>query len=68
MTANPPPPERADDPQDLKTRFEAIGVAVRAGINPEAAADRLGMSGLRFTGAMPSLRLPETEADALESR
>lgn len=51
----------------LKDSFDAIGVAVRAGVDPDEAADRVGMPGLKFTGAVPvSLRLPEADAVRLE--
>ncbi|MBF6363203.1 phage portal protein [Nocardia farcinica] len=51
----------------LRAKFEALGVAIRAGVKPEDAAARLGMAGLEFTGAVPTtLRLPESEADKLE--
>lgn len=64
------PPERAESrPGELKTAFEAVGIAVRAGIDPADAAHRLGLDGLRFTGAIPvSLRLPESEAGDLEEK
>lgn len=54
--------------QDLKAKFEALGVAVRAGVDPDDAARRLGLEGIRFTGAVPvSLRLPTAEAASLET-
>lgn len=53
----------------MKTMFDAIGSAVRAGIDPADAARRLGMPDLQFTGAIPvSLRLPESEATGLEEK
>lgn len=52
---------------DLKSRFDALGVAVRAGVNPDDAAARLGLEGLEFTGAVPvSLRVPEADVKQLE--
>lgn len=51
----------------MKARFDALGVAVRAGVDPADAAARLGLSGIRMTGAVPvSLRLPEQRAARLE--
>jgi hypothetical protein len=51
----------------LKAKFEALGIAVRSGVDPDEAARRLGLDGIKFTGAVPvSLRLPETEASGLE--
>lgn len=53
----------------FKAKFDALGVAIRAGVEPSNAADRLGLPGLVFTGAVPtSLRLPESEASDLESK
>lgn len=52
---------------DLKAKFDALGVAIRAGVDPADAATRLGLDGIRFTGAVPtSLRLPEDDAAELE--
>jgi len=51
----------------LKAKFDALGVAVRAGVDPHDAAARLGLTGIEFTGAVPvSLRLPEADAAQLE--
>lgn len=59
----------AEDPVALKAKFDALGVAIRAGIEPQDAALRLGLDGLRFTGAVPvSLRMPEADADKLEAK
>lgn len=42
-------------------------MAVRAGVNPDDAAARLGLEGLEFTGAVPvSLRVPEADVKQLE--
>lgn len=53
-------PEEAagtSDAQELKAKFDALGVAIRAGVEPSDAAARLGLSGIKFTGAAPvSLR------------
>lgn len=57
------------DAADLKAKFDALGVAVRAGVDPDDAARRLGLGGVKFTGAVPvSLRLPETDATTLEEK
>jgi hypothetical protein len=51
----------------MRERFDALGVAVRAGVDPADAAARVGLPGVRFTGAVPtSLRLPEEDAADLE--
>jgi hypothetical protein len=61
--------EAVSDAADLKAKFDALGVAVRAGVDPDDAARRLGLGGVKFTGAVPvSLRLPETDATALEEK
>lgn len=42
---------------DLKQRADALGVMIRAGVEPTVAADLAGLPGIRFTGATPvSLR------------
>lgn len=57
------------DAADMKAAFDALGVAIRAGVDPEDAARQLGISGIRFTGAVPtSLRMPENDASGLEER
>lgn len=57
------------DASDLKAKFDALGVAIRAGVDPDDAATRLGLSGIKFTGAVPvALRMPESEATSLEER
>lgn len=56
-----------DDSADLKSKAEAMGMLIRAGVDPDDAAVRVGLEGVRFTGAMPSsLRLPEVQADEFE--
>ena len=52
---------------DVADKFEALGVAIRAGVSPESAARDVGLPGLTFTGAVPTtLRVPESEAAGLE--
>lgn len=52
---------------DEKARADALGALIRAGVDPEAAAARVGLQGIRFTGAVPvALRMPKTEANQLE--
>lgn len=42
---------------DLKQRADALGVMIRAGVEPTVAADLAGLPGIQFTGATPvSLR------------
>lgn len=58
-----------EDAAALKAKFDALGVAVRAGVDPAEAAARLGLAGIKFTGAVPvSLRLPESDAGSLEEK
>jgi len=52
-----------------KEAFDALGVAVRAGVDPQSALDVLGMPGVKLTGAVPvSLRLPEAATSTLEEK
>ena len=56
------------DPVAVKAAADALGVLVRAGVDPDQAAERVGLAGLMFTGAIPvSLRPLETQASQLES-
>ena len=58
---------RQDGGGDVKTKADAMGVLIRAGVAPASAAERVGLDGVEFTGAVPvSLRLPEAEATKLE--
>lgn len=58
-----------EDASAMKAKFDALGVAIRAGVDPTDAAQRLGLSGIKFTGATPvALRLPKDEAVELEER
>ena len=67
--AAPPQTASGDDPTALKAKFDALGTAIRAGVDPADAAARLGLAGIKFTGATPvALRLPKDDADQLEER
>lgn len=60
-------PAAGVDPATVKAQADAFGVFVRQGVSPESAAAKVGLSGLVFTGAVPSsLRLPESDAEDLE--
>ena len=60
-------PQEAEDAIVLKNKFDALGTAIRAGVEPSAAAALLGLSGIAFTGAVPvSLRLPGEKAQRFE--
>lgn len=53
---------------EMKAKFDALGSAIRSGVEPEEAARSLGLTGISFTGATPtSLRLPVAEAAGLEA-
>lgn len=41
----------ADEAQTLKAKFDALAVAIRAGVDPESAASLLGLAGVRFAAA-----------------
>lgn len=57
----------AEDAQAMRAKFDALGIAVRAGVDPDDAANRLGLSGVKFTGAIPvALRPPADDATKLE--
>lgn len=56
-----------DDADAMRAKFDALGVAIRAGVDPQNAARILGLEGVEFTGAVPvSLRMPESQAADLE--
>ena len=62
-------PEPQVSAGEMKAKFEALGVAIRSGVDPENAAQLLNLGGVKFTGAMPvSLRLPEKESIGLEDK
>lgn len=57
------------DPDQVKKAADAMGVLIRSGVDPADAAARTGMTGLKFTGAVPvQLRMPETDANKLEDK
>ena len=56
-----------DDAAAIKAKADALGILIRAGVDPDEAAQRVGLAGVEFTGAMPtSLRLPQADANKLE--
>lgn len=60
-------PSEVEVAQAQKAKFDALGVAIRAGVDPEDAATRVGLDGIKFTGAMPAmLRMPESDAQKFE--
>ncbi|GAA0200669.1 hypothetical protein GCM10009526_24110 [Glutamicibacter creatinolyticus] len=54
-------------PEDTKRAADALGILIRAGVDPMDAAQRVGLDGMKFTGAVPvALRMPEKDAERLE--
>jgi hypothetical protein len=52
---------------ETKAKADAMGVLIRSGVAPDAAARLVGLEGVEFTGAVPtSLRQPEAAAAELE--
>lgn len=48
-----------DAAKAMREKYEALGVAIRAGVDPESAARTIGLDSIKFTGATPvSLRPP----------
>lgn len=65
--AGAPAVDPAADAAAIKAQADALGALVRAGVEPEDAARRVGLEGIQFTGAVPvSLRQPEALAGVLE--
>lgn len=63
------PDSNAGGGSELKASFDALGVAIRAGVDPHSAAQLLGLNDVQFTGAVPvSLRMPQEDADDLEDK
>lgn len=46
-----PPP--GDAPLEMDKAFDALGKAIRAGVDPQDAARVLGLPALKFTGMTP---------------
>ncbi|WP_190242329.1 MULTISPECIES: hypothetical protein [Rhodococcus] len=47
----------------MKKKAEALGMLIRAGVDPDNAAARLGMAGIQFTGMVPvNLKDPDAPA------
>ena len=58
-----------EDATAMKAKFDALGVGIRAGADPDEVARLVGLQGIRFTGAVPvSLRMPTDEATGLEEK
>lgn len=51
---------------ELKAKFEALGIAIRAGVDQEEAAATLGLEGLSFPNLPTTIRVPERETVGLE--
>lgn len=67
MLEDLPPLPDAFTPAGLKARADAMGVLIRGGVTPDAAAKACGLPDLTFTGAVPTtLRMPTDDAAKLE--
>jgi hypothetical protein len=52
----------ADDVATMRAKADALGILIRAGMEPEAAAKLVGLPGARFTGLQPTtLKAPGSE-------
>ncbi|MEN1976985.1 hypothetical protein, partial [Cellulomonas olei] len=50
-------PSTAASAAELKAQADALGALIRAGVDQAAAAERVGLSGIKFSGRVPvSLR------------
>jgi ribosomal protein L29 len=57
------------DVEALKAKSDAMGVLIRSGATPESAANEVGLTNIRFSGAVPvTLRVPEAKASSLEDK
>lgn len=63
---DPLPGVVTDPATDLRVRFDALGVAIRAGVDQQQAAERLGLGGLDFPNLPTTIRVPEVEARGIE--
>ncbi len=58
----------SEDAGAVKAKADALGVLIRAGVDPKVAAAQVGLD-VQFTGAVPvSLRLPEADAAKVEGK
>lgn len=58
--ADPVDGESTDDQLDvLRKQFETLGIGVRAGVDPDEAADHVGLTGVTFSGIPASVRSQE---------
>ena len=39
--------------EDVAKAFDGLGKAIRSGVDPNSAAEKLGLGGLKFTGLLP---------------
>ncbi len=61
-------PSDQGEAADIKAKADALGALVRAGAEFGSSAAKVGLRGLESSGAVPTtLRLPETDAAALET-
>ncbi|MEO6627622.1 MAG: phage portal protein [Aquihabitans sp.] len=69
VTGETDPAQVGMSAREIREKADAMGVLIRAGVSTESAAEQVGLTGVRFTGAVPvSLRLPESDANKLEGQ
>jgi len=54
------------DPAEVKAVADALGALVRGGADPASAAEFLGITGVEFPNVPTTVRVPESDAAALE--
>lgn len=64
--AEPLPGVVTDPASQVLTAANAMGVLIRAGVDQEEAAARVGLDGLSFPNLPTTIRVPETEAAGIE--
>lgn len=57
-----------DEGADIKAKAEALGILVRAGADPEEAAEAVGLSGISFPNVPTTVRIPEDAAAGIEDK
>lgn len=52
--------------EQMKASADALGILIRAGVDQEQAAARVGLAGLTFPNLPTTIRVPETQAVGIE--
>lgn len=53
---------------EVKSKADALGILIRAGVDQEQAAKRVGLDGLTFPNLPTTIRVPEREAVGIEEK